>query len=86
MSDFAWLKVAGYMAFMQDNQIWFPHCLITEVAQTVVEVERDPPQRDPSSEVVASPTRLNAPVVCHERHTWMLAARRFDDTSLSVAC
>jgi len=22
------------MAFMQDDQIWFPHCLITEVAQT----------------------------------------------------
>lgn len=73
------------MAFMQDDQIWFPHCLITEVAQMVADLERDPPQRDPGSEMVASPTRLNAPVVHHERRTWMLAARRFDDISLSVA-
>ena len=44
------------MAFRQDDQIWFPHCFITEVAQTVADLERGRPQRDPGSEMVASPT------------------------------
>jgi hypothetical protein len=41
---------------MQANQIWFPHCFITEVAQAVADLERGRPQRDPGNVIVASPT------------------------------
>jgi hypothetical protein len=41
---------------MQANQIWFPHCFITEVAQAVADLERGRPQRDPGSVILASPT------------------------------
>lgn len=46
------------MAFRQDDQIWFPHCFITEVAQAVADLERGRPQRDPGREMVASPTEI----------------------------
>ena len=72
------------MAFMQDDQIWFPHCFITEVAQAVADLERGRPQQDPSNEMAASPTETQRPRCSSIRRlTWKpvaLPARRFDAT------
>ena len=46
---------------MQANQIWFPHCFMTEVAQAVADLVRGRPQQDPGDEIVASPTETERP-------------------------
>ena len=63
MSYFANPTGASCVALIQRDQNWLPRCIIIKIALAVADLERGWPQPNPGSEIVASPTEIQRPLL-----------------------